>query len=144
MQSSRIYCFVSPVLLQERLPLCLSDSSADGGVSGVLADQMSSSPDFLFPKLAGLHLTQNVCSKALLAFWPRFWFVSGALRCVVFNSVYCKAAAVVVSDRGSQGRGIWLLLNTDPGISCPSGRNCGMIHVCALFVQCTVVSVFDP
>lgn len=58
------------VLFQKHLPLRLSDSSADVGVSGVfqLVDRMSGSPDFLFPKLAGLHLTQNVDSEAVLAF----------------------------------------------------------------------------
>lgn len=113
------------VLFQKHLPLRLSDSSADVGVSGVfqLVDRMSGSPDFLFPKLAGLHLTQNVDSEAVLAFQPRFWFVSRALRYVVFNSLYCKAVTAAASDRRGQERWIWLLLNTDLGISCPSGGN---------------------
>jgi len=60
-----------------------------------LADKVSSSAGFLFVKLAGLCLTQSLCSGAVLA----FLHVSGASGCAVFNSSPRKAAAVVVSDR---------------------------------------------
>lgn len=90
------------------------------------------------------HLFRS-CPSLLASFLICFWSLGlwGALSYI--HSFCCKARMVVGSHRG-QGRWMWLLLSADLGISCPSGRSHSFMGwlMFVLFVQCAVISVFDP